>query len=174
MSSSGALRRIWGWAGGRSSILGPGWTGGSTPHNFALPSILRHEPSALQEPLWRRCAETEAFFPRRTEGSPALPAPPPYHLQSSAVGTARGSLWEESVPRHLGPRGPGPGHKPQRGQNPGDAPGSPSSCGTRCRFGAPDYWGLNSPGRCNPALNVSQSTASTTSPHDLMYIGNVP
>lgn len=121
--------------------------------------LLRHEHSALQEPLWYRRGETKAFPARRTEGSPALPAPPPHHLQPSTAGTAGVSLWKEPVPRHLGPRGPCAGHRPQRGQNPGDAPRSPLPLGRNADLVLGNHWGIGSPGHCDLNLDAHQNIA---------------
>lgn len=93
MSSTRGPRRIWGSQHVWSRMAA--WAIRQQP----LPCLLfRDECSALQEPVWCRSGETKAFPARRTEGSAALPAPPPHHLQSSAAGTAGVGLWEEPVP----------------------------------------------------------------------------
>lgn len=94
MSNTLGPSRIWGFQHMWSGM--DGWI--HVAANSPPPLLLRHEHSALQEPLWCRSGETKSLLTRRTEGSPTLPAPPPHHLQSSALGTAGVSFWEEPLP----------------------------------------------------------------------------
>ncbi|XP_013362574.1 PREDICTED: translation initiation factor IF-2-like [Chinchilla lanigera] len=104
------------------------------PDRLAPPP--RPERSALQQAAGGRRGEAGAppFPTGRTAGSPALPPPPPHHLQPGAAGAAGVSLRRQPVPRRLGAGGPRPGHRPERGQNPGLVP-EPQSQAAEARAG---------------------------------------